>query len=478
MSHALRFHVGDVTDSTAKIMYSTLVDADVSLSIDGIAVDSGRTDVHTNGDYIGTGYFTVTGLSEFRRHTFTISQGAESYPGSFWTMPPAGQKFSFIMQTCTSYLATASLVFRAMQETIEAYESTAPVVWLADIDDVMYVDSLVVASPLMLTASSGEPQDTGLQSDYANGWAAWHGHEPRFVNMQDPYFQWTLRNVSRGCMGGDHMVAGNHCRGPDSEGGTWGGCDRTLEATAKTVWNAFIGDGNPTRLTANSLNWGKQIGPIRFAAWDEFSFADPYDFTNAAESRATHPMYGAQQLSDLMGYLDTDVVPIKCALMSTGFSRAGQPWRERWTDEADDWHANMLTGSNLDGTLGWFFGLVGDNHTLHAQSFHAGTGTGFWTFCPGTTGASNSVLSQSNVTHQIGNKTGNARYYRFTSKGDVNGSYRFGAFLHLIVHADESPVRIECRAVEIGGNEVFRYQITAESGNDNQWRNTRRARIC
>lgn len=475
----LRFHVGDVTQTTAKVMYSTLVDSAVAITIGGgLATDSGRTDMHANGDYVATGYFTITGLSAFTKYSFTISQGDESYEGSFWTMPSdQATKFSYIFQTCTNHYERGSLVYKAMRDVMVAYESDAPVVWIADIDDVMYFDSLYVASPSVLTASSGAPQDTGLQSDYTNAYAAWHGHEPSFTNMQDKYFQWTLRNCSRGSMGGDHMVEGNHCRG--EVGSTdYKGCNRTLEATAKTVWNAFIGDGNPTNLTAGSLNWGKEIGPIRFAALDEFSFADPYDGLNAAEAKETHPLFGAQQLSDVMTYLDVSSVPVKCMLMSTGFSRAGQPWREWWTDEADDWHATMLIGDNLDGTSGWFYGHVGDNHTLHAQSFHAGTGTGFWTFCSGTTGSSNSVGSKGNVTHQIGTKTGNGRYFRFNNNSDPQGAVRFGAFLHVIVHADEFPVRLECRAIEIGGNEVFRYQLLCESGNDNQWTNARSMRIA
>jgi hypothetical protein len=474
----LRFHVGDVTQTTATVMYSTLVDSAVSLSVStGVAVDSGRTDIHANGDYIGTGSFSITGLSALTRYTFTISQGAESYSGSFRTMP-ADQTtaFSLIFQTCTNWYDRGPLVFKAMRDVVEAYQDTAPVVWVADIDDVCYVDSLDVDAPSQLTASSGEPQSSGLQSDYANAWATWHGHEPTFRNFQDPDFQWVLRNVARGSMGGDHMVEGNHCRG-EVGSSDYQGCDRTLEATAKTVWDAFIGDGNPTNLTSGTINWTKEIGPVRFATLDEFSNCDPYDGANAAEARATHPLFGATQLSDVMTYLDVDSVPFKCLLMSTGFSRAGQPWAEWWIDEADDWHANALVGDDLDGTSGWFFGLCGDNHAVHAQSFHGGTGTGFWCFYPGTTGASQSVSGEPKNDHSIGTKTGKSRYFRRTSKDEPSGSVRFGAFLHVIVHADETPKRLQCRAVEIGGNVLFDYELTATAGNDNQWVTRKSAKV-
>jgi len=477
---ALCFHVGDASQTQCKIAYSTLVDSPVSLTVTGIApaniTDSGRTDQHGTV-FIGTGYFTITGLSAFTKYTFMISQGSETYSGSFWTMPSSqNEPYSFIMHTCTYYKDVGPLSFRDMRHVAEEYESTAPVVYLFDIDDVMYTDNLHATNNIDLPNQTNQPQFSGLASDYAVGWAIWHGHESRYQNFQDPDALWTHWNIASGKTGGDHAIEGNHCRGVVGNS-DYSGCDRTLEATAIGVWNAFIGDANPQMLGISGTYWGKEIGPVRFAAIDEFSFSDPADGTNFYESRTTHPMLGDQQITDIQNYLDVNTIPFKTMCMSTGFSIAGQPWSELWRDESRYFHANVLNSPNLNGTNGWFFGMVGDNHTLHAQQLSEGTGTGFWSFCPGTTGSSTSVTGSGNSLDEFGTKQGHTAYFRSTDIGKPIGGMQYGAFLHVIVHADETPKRVQVRAIETGGNVVFDYSLTAVSGNDNQWENNWKMRL-
>ncbi len=484
MGDNLRFHDGDATKTTAYVNYSILVDSAVTLVMEGVdasqITDSGRTDQHGGGSYIGTGYFTIIGLTPgLVKYPYTISGAGESYKGCTRTMPADQKtKHSIVLTTCTLYRSNGPTVHRAIRRVVEEYESIAPVCYLHDIDDVMYVDSLQVTSPTVLPASSGVPDITGLASDYAIAWAAWHGHEPTYPTMRKYDFQWVLRNIASGKTGGDHAIEGNHCRGNTSAGNDYDGCDRTLEATAMGVWDAFIGDTNPPMLNTTGWYWGKEIGPVKYSAIDEFYVADPYDGTNANESRTTHPMLGSQQIDDIQTYLDVDTVPFKCMCMSTGFSVAGQPWSEWWYDESTYFHANVLNSTNLNGTDGWFFGLVGDNHTLHAQRLHEGTGTGFWSFCPGTTGSSVPVMGNGNTPVSFGTKTGQTQYFRSASYGTTNDTMQFGAFIHVIVHADETPQRIQVRGIETGGNVVFDYDLDAVSGNDNQFVNRRKMRLA
>lgn len=468
-------------------MYSTLVDSDVTLTIStGSVTDSGRSDRGPAAQYIGTGVFTVTGLSSDSSYPFTISQGDESYTGTIETRPASQTTpWSFIMATCSNYKWRGPSAYSAMKQVIQASEH--PVKALLHPDDVNYTDTTAPGTtangnydnPQVLPNSTGDPQDTGVGSDYAIGWAVWHGHEPAYAAYQEEAFQWVLRNVPHYMSGGDHAVEGNHCRG--QVGNTdYHGCDATLRATALAEWDAFIGDGNPDPLRTGEDYFGFEIGPIRFVFPDELNHADPYDGTNAAESRATHPLFGDTQLTDIMTYLDVDTVPFKCMCMPTGFSKAGQPWADWWSDEAAYWHDTLLTGDNLDGTSGWLFGLVGDNHTLHAMRFDGGTGTGFWAFCPGTTGNSGATLGWMAAGNEpeIGTKTGHTHYVKSVQQGGANGGIRFGAFLHVIVHADESPQRLEIIAYEIDGSEAYRYQMKAESGNDNQWESLNKMRVA
>lgn len=483
MSYNLRIHVADVTTDTAYIMLSTLDNANAVTATcsAGSVVVGTITDKH-GSTYIGTGKITITGLLASTKYTYTVTQGSESYSGSFRTKPSTQtEKHSLIFATCTNWRARQPTCYKDIKNTILEYESIAPVVKLMHIDDVCYVDDLEVSSSTTLPSSSGAPQDTGLVSDFAIAWAAWHGHEPQYGMFTEDNFQWVLRNVSHNMSGGDHMTEGNHCRGQIGAG-DYHGCNRgagaavaNLEENSIEAWDSFIGDGNPVTLgSGTDMHWGTEIGPVRYVSPDTIKYSVPYDGADT-----TNDLFGATQLAEIKAYLNVDTVPFKCMMMETGFSRVGQPWREWWTTEADAWHADFSSLDNLNSTDGHFFGLVGDNHTFHAQSFDGGTGAGFWAFCPGTTGNSNVavVANPTSIPPEIGTKTGNARYWRFVNSGGSVGDVQFSGFLHIIVHADESPQRLEVRGIEGGGNEVFNYEMTAVTGNDNQFTNSRSNKI-
>lgn len=482
MSSNLRFHNGYPGQTSIRVMYSTLVDSDVSLSISGgTAVDSGRTDRHADGDYIATGYFEITGLSPFTKYTYTISQGNESYTGSFRTAPSDQKtKYSVLMRTCTNDQFRRPGVWRDMRKVIREYESIAPVVCDFDIDDVAYFDDMYVGNaehgtPLVLTASTGYPQDTGLVKDYANAYAAWHGHEPAYGMYYNDDFQWILRNVASARSGGDHMFEYNHCSGQIGNG-DYHGCNRgpladvpNLEENALTVWHAFIGDGNPATLgSGTDLHWGMDLGPVRFILFDRNLTSVPYDGADT-----TQDCYGATELGEIMAHADQSAVPIKCFLSETGWSRVGQPWREWWTTEADAWAADFLSRDNLNGTDGWTFSFVGDNHTVHVGQLDH-----LWWFCTGTTGGSATINWVNTVAlpPQLGSMTGRIVYYQ-ANLNDSNRYYNVAAFAHLIVHADETPKRLEMRMIEAGGNEICRYEMTCIPGNNNQWVNSQSRRI-
>jgi len=490
MGNNLRFHNGHSTQTTAIVMYSVLVDADVTLTISGgTAVDSGRSERRNSGGVtIYTGSFSITGLSPGNDYSYTISQGAESYEGSVPTLVSSGS-FSKIFCACTNYKYRGPTAYREMRRRIETSEH--PFMGIDHIDDVTYVDTLEAggssngnfSTPSVITGMTGEPEATGLAADYASAWAVFHGHEPAYGPFYESNFQWCLRNTSWRMSGGDHAVANNHRRGISGNSDyTW--VDSTHEATALAEWAAFIGDGNPDTLgSAGDLYWGYDIGNVRFAIMDALKTGDPRNTDptdgssapeNSAEAKETHPLFGQTQISNVMTYLDVATPQFKCLMLPTGFSVAGQPWAEWWIDEADDWHATHLVGDNLDGTSGWFFGLIGDNHTLHATFLDSGTGTGFCYFCPGTTGNSGVTTISTGASNgaSIGTKTGRTRYLKASDAGGTNDDKHLAAFLFVTYH-DEAIPRINVKAIEASGNVAYEYNLTAVSGNDNQFVDTR-----
>lgn len=476
----LRFHVGHATTSTCTVMYSVLADTDVSISIDAAAVDSGRSERRNSGGItIYTGSFAISGLTANKLYTFTLSQGAESYSGSFRTLPESGP-FSFIFATCTNYRYRGPSVYRAMRKYIENGKS-APCIGILHCDDICYVDTLSpglgtdgnYASPHVLTGSTGYPENTGLGADYATGWAVWHGHEPAYGSLYDDDYQWCLRNASWRMSGGDHAVANNHRRGQVGAS-DYTFVNATHEATALAEYAAFIGDGNPPTLgSAGDLYWGFECADLRLAVMDELKTADPVAAggTNKTDPKETHPFFGVTQINNVMNYLDVANPKFKLLMLPTGYSVAGQPWAEWWQDEADWWHANKLTGDNLDGTSGWFFGLIGDNHTVHATKLDGGAGTGFWYFCPGTTGNSAATAISEGAHNQasIGTKTGSTRYIKAVDAGGANGAVKIESFLYVTVSS--GGINVKC--IESCGNVSYEYSLTPAAGNDNQWQDSR-----
>lgn len=465
MGYNLRFHNGDATTTIAKVMYSTLVDAPVTLvTSSGVAVDSGRTDRHGAGDYIGTGYFTISGLSPNADVPYVISQGAESYDGSTRTsVANQTTPFSVVVLTCHDFVDRGVSIYGALKQVVLDYAATFPVIRGFHIDDVTYPDGIKVTNALNLLNSTNYPQLSGLVRDYANAWAVWHGHEPTYSTFQEPDFQWCLRKMVWNMSGGDHMSENNHCRGqignPD-----YNGCNRgpgatvpNLEENSITAWHAFIGDGNPPTLgSGTDLHWGVEIGPIRFASADTIKYGVPFDGADT-----TQDLHGAAQLAAIRAYLNVPDVPFKTMMLETGYSQVGQPWREWHTTECNAWKAQLDADANMNGTNGWFFGLHGDYHACIAHKYDT-----FWAFDPGTTGTSQAV---SHTTTPLA-WSGKRAQFTGVNNGGATGSMRFGAFLHLIVHADETPQRLEIRAVNEAGDEMWRYETDAVPLNANQWR--------
>lgn len=472
----LRCKVGAVTTTTALINCATLSDTTITATCSGGSVAVASRSERIASPYMGTCLITITGLSAYTTYTWTATQGAVTRNGTFRTLPnDQVTDFSFIVTTCDFKTPRTSgdSNYGKMKDLIQSAE--IPVLFRVHPDDLNYTDGHQVNDSATGFTSGGAPMATGVAADYAMAWGATYGLFKTDGKWRHRDRQWVNNNLPlQAAVPGDHGYEDNHCRGDVGSGGDYAGCNRApgdtvpnLEVTAIAEWDSFYGQMFPSPLSAGLLNYGFECGPCRFGMLDIGMTADPLDSVtgggNFDEARATHPGYGATQLSDTFTYLDNSSVRFKFAFLDTGFKLAGQPWSTWWSDEADDWKTNTLDASNnLNGTDGNFIGFFGDSHAQSIFSFDK-----FWAFgagmidsaCIFTQGASSASWS----TLQ--------RYFRGALPQDSTpGNRLYGGFIHVIVYASQTPKKVEVRHMDNLTGKILRtYTLTGDSsGADNQ----------
>lgn len=459
-----RIRLGDVTATSARLTAVSISATPLQAQVVPSGTPTvGAANVRVATPYLATHLITFDNLQPFTRYRYTVFQGSESLTGSFRTLPAdQDTPFSFIVATCDGALRTNPMdTFQTMRGLIE--RSSPPVLYMTTVDDVHYVDNFEVNDPKTGFVSTGAPELTNNGEDYAIGWAANYGLFDSEGKWQMIDRQWVYRNLPHGCSGGDHMVTGNHCRGPVGHR-TYKGCDRSpggLEETAIAEWQAFFGQQNPDPMRPGELYWAKEIGPVRMVSTDIQKHCLPFDPDGGGPGvPSDNQMLGTTQLADVMTYLDTDTVPFKLFLLETGFSRAGQPWVEYHPSEAAAWKADLDSRPNLNGQVGNFVGLCGDNHSIHSVAFDT-----FWAFCAGTLGDSASVG------HNLGNQPfawGGTLQYKWSSFR-ANGDVLVGGFLHVIVHADRNPKELQVRVIHGGSGEVLYERTLVHGAANNQF---------
>lgn len=386
-----RLRVMDVSQTTAKLIVATLSNATITATCSGGEVSVGATSERIESPFLGAALVTIIGLQAWTQYDYEVVQNGQSISGSFRTMPANQQTdFQFIVATCDNpFMRGQRKTFSTLRQVVED-SSLPPVVMMFHPDDLNYVDGYSIDDSAWTgLQTTGSAEDTGLAADYAIGWASYYGLLPSQGKWRYEDRQWVYRNLPCVASGGDHMIASNHCRGPDSEGGP-AFCDRSiggLEEIGKAEWDAFVGQGNPPALRTDQLHWGKEIGPILFALHDSQLYSEPYDFEDSDETNWAKPHYDSDQLADIRAYLNVDTHWCKIGLFETGWANGvGQPWYDRWRDEASAWKIQLEADDNLNGVEGNFTFVCGDNHNPHVVSYES-----FWTFCAGVLEDANSV---------------------------------------------------------------------------------------
>jgi len=446
---------------------------------------------------------TITGLTAGQRYTWTASKNGLSVSGSLRTMPADGQDFSFTFSTCEHHETfSPANGARLLRQYIEAQEAIVPVYWHNHTDDLLYADSDRSwglqdyisgdqASGLRLTipegTPNGDPEVTGLSWDYCVNWARYFGLMPAAQYSNNADRLWTLHNVPWHTQWGDHEVASNWQRGYGGFGQWHGphewegvvtepdfravGTDNFFANVATVNWEALWGQCRPGKL-GTGQHWGFTLGPMAFCAVDMNTHADGrHGLTvgtgantgrqadgsiQAAAGDTTLPYLGTQQITDILTFFQTANKPFNVLFSANGISAHNEPWGQWWVSDFDDLMTRasigVLNNPRLNGTTGKLVILKGDTHTLHVVSHHANgtagglggsghTGKELWEICPATINGSSAA--RTNFTPAI-----LGQRLRFLADCIQSNTRKVHGFVHVTVHASETPQRVSFKLVE------------------------------
>lgn len=502
--------VGFCTQTAAKLTIVALQDAgtlSVSCSGGSVSITTPLTGIGDDHPTHGSGQFPlyyahvdITGLAAGQVYTWQATKNGISIAGTLRTLPAEGQDFAFAMSTCEHGEQYSPVdVHQVMREYCEAQE--VPTYWYAHIDDLWYVDSMrdwggagsLATDPstgigLSNPGAGGDPQDTGLAWDYAVNWAGYFGLLHKWPYSRRESRLWWHRNMPMWAQWGDHEVASNWQRGFGGQGDWYGphewdgvvleadfapvGTDDFFAQVAKPLWEALFSQAMPPRLRAGGQHWGVSVGPVAFTAPDMNTYADGrHGLTtgtgadsgrqadgsvNAATGDATLPYLGGDQIGDLLGYYGAQAKPFNIVFTANGICNHNEPWGQWWVNDFDDFvkraGVGVLNSAGLNGTTGKLCVLKGDSHAIHVVSYRSdGTAGGLggasysghelWEICPGTLNGSGTagVTFPYKILRQ-----------RVHLKRDATGprGRDYHAFLHVTVHASETPQRMVVRMVE------------------------------
>lgn len=428
--------------------------------------------------FLGIDTVQITGLTADTFYTYTVSKsGSTDIKGSFTTKATVKKDVSFIVSTCEkTQIRHPSGAYKVMRNVIESSRVDFPVVARFHIDDWGYVDEFELTAGNEPTyVSTGKPQDTADPEDYAIAWGYQYGLMVSSGKWLNPDKLWVHRNIPNMMSSGDHGVAVNYCRGPDAGGGV-GFCYRDpLDVTrygtgtadprsgnyqptdnpeffAMQELRAWVNDGNP-QTNPGELYWGFTLPGINFFCMESLETSEPFNGSDpdASDSKpfygdSTNPgINGAEQVDDCFTFFGAVAADYNIMAMPTGFSRAGQPWFEKWNDEAERFKVTLDADDNTNGTDAQFLGIIGDNHNMHTDQYDT-----FFSFGAG-------MIDGSSVKEDTAPKgwDGKRLFSWGNEQGDTpNGVRLRGGFLHVIYYGSETPARIEVHFYEGGQTNV------------------------
>ena len=463
MSWQIRIRLGASESTQLKAVVATLSEAEViaTLSPSGTVVVTQPVE-RIADPYLGAGLVTFSGLQPWTVYHYSITQGNETIEGQFRTAPAVGQAvdYAWAFATCDHPLRPdVRRPYRWIKAIAEAQETTCPMLFMATIDGVSYVDGttfddsagsgLVISVP----AQETDPPDGEV---YAAAWAEYLGLVHVSGKWRYAERQWCYQNIpalNLPCVRG----AGSY------------------EEVAGAEWDYFLGNGNPNPLREDQGYWKFDAWPMRFVLLDISKTRQPFQADGDNTLAGGYPdgdRYGAQQLADVKAVMNVDSFPFKCYAHEVGID-AGQPWADWHATEYAAWKTDFDGLDNLNGTAGNSWVCYGDNHSIHYISYNT-----FWAFSVGTIedaptdGASLVTKSLVDDGASLATKelVDDGALRQLISSFVETNNRRFGGFWVFEVHGTADPQYISARYIDGGTGHIILGPVYLEAGaEDNQW---------
>lgn len=411
---------GYATGSTCKILVITLNDPTsdpVSVTVNGTTTEVSLT-ARGSPTVCWTGVHTVSGLSEFTRYSWSVTQGVNSDSGGFMTTPAWRDDWMFVFAGCdpaSGYSSAATHLQSGAWYDIytRVQASTYPCVGMFFVDDLGYVDSREIDDTANTgLATGGVPQTTLALNDYLIAWCSFFGMlgssnvadldtgDPlsrRVWYPRETHRAWCRKNLNWWPQWGDHEFSNDIGWDNDSPVVTAGSNARwttyaTVDGAGKDAWDVLLGLIQPPSsgvLDTVANHWVMRVGCVTLAAPDAITHSDaaiveatPYPTT------AITTMFGANQIDDtlnaihsaqgaftFMGLGNSLRYPTSNTATLTEFSSGAQhPIYDHCTGEyqriftrtnygADP--ASLMASNNTNGVGGNLICLHSDYHRGH-----------------------------------------------------------------------------------------------------------------
>ena len=321
--------IGDPTTTSVVAVVKALAAGNVTLTVPGAsgspytvtmtAIGTDNTENDSEACFVGEQ--TISGLGPtFQRYSYTATQGAHSFSGSFKNEPGETDTYSFAVLTCQDPFEIETWdgiqgesMWPYIQQRMQANDNFVGVMW---VDDLFYSDSLQINAGVVgaTKVSTGQPQITLKVYDYVLTYMTMLGmiddgpslnlateygrHAPKNYCMANGWFlpQWGNHEFSRdlGTWIGENELGTAGKARPNAFHST---ASPGFDGPGMVAWDAFWRPLQPSELSVKSLDtacnlWGFDLGPLRVIALD--------NLTNNNGVTASSSAFGANQLSDAL----------------------------------------------------------------------------------------------------------------------------------------------------------------------------------
>ena len=394
---------GRMTANTIEAVGCSLVAGNINVAVDGIgAFNITLTEIGADApvghDMEGlqagfVGNTQITGLSSFTLYTYTATQGANNFTGSFRSAPGERDDFALVFTTCDNNTVGQGIGGSDGQVGMDrikdyAQNGALPLVAIIQNDDFGYMDSngtddklgtghyqssfIPTIGRTEYDYSLGAFGNFGLFSDLAtdSGFSTW-GHE---LDRQ-----WVWKNVPIIPQWGDHDA------GIDDIGWDVHNTDAPeyglMWTHANTVWDRFFkplqGGGLQNRDTS-ARHYGFNLGCLKFLVPDGITNASGDAVDASPWDTVPTVVYGSNQVDDVLDYIDVDPMPFVAMTMNYSVRHLKTPTTQqnggaqnpigshadyaRLVTDTGNAVKSLMENPRTNGEQGVFFTLHGDNH--------------------------------------------------------------------------------------------------------------------